>query len=256
MRLKALLRIAAVAALALPLIPLQALAVRLGWRLACTLPVVFHRCVLALVGVSVKKVGQEDRRRPLLIVANHVSWLDIPVLGAAAPMSFIAKSEVAGWPGIGLLARLQRTFFIERQSRHKTGVAASGIGERLRQGDAMLLFAEGTTGDGIHVLPFRSALLGAARAAMNEDDTAVFVQPVAIRYVRRDGLPIGRGAMPAISWAGDLDLVPHLLGILAGGPIDVVISWGEASAFDRDTDRKVLARSMEAQVRALAARAV
>jgi 1-acyl-sn-glycerol-3-phosphate acyltransferase len=253
MRPKALARIAAVAALALPLIPLQALAVRLNWRLARHLPVAFHSCVLGIIGVRVKTRGCEDGHRPLLIVANHVSWLDIIVLGAAAPLSFIAKSEVAGWPVVGLLARLQRTFFIERQSRHKTGAAANGIGERLKQGDAMLLFAEGTTGDGIHVLPFRSALLGAARAAMDETGGAVLVQPVAVRYSRRDGLPIGRGAMPAISWAGDLDLAPHLLGILAGGPIDVVVSWGEPSIFERNTDRKALTKALEAQVRALVA---
>jgi 1-acyl-sn-glycerol-3-phosphate acyltransferase len=255
MRAKVLLRLAAVAALALPLVPLQALALRLNWRLADRLPVFFHRCILRIIGVSVKTLGREDNRRPLLIVANHVSWLDIIVFGAAAPLSFIAKSEVATWPVLGLFARLQRSFFVERQSRHKTGAAASGIGERLKQGDAMLLFAEGTTGDGIHVLPFRSALLGAARTAMGEGEGAVFVQPVAIRYVRRDGLPIGRGAMPAISWAGDLDLVPHLVGILAGGPIDVVVSWGEVTSFARDTDRKALAKALEVQVRTLVATA-
>jgi len=255
MRLKAFVRIAAVAGLALALIPLQALAIRRNWRLAGRLPAFFHSCVLAIIGVRVETRGREDGRRPLLIVANHVSWLDIMVLGAAAPLSFIAKSEVAGWPGIGLLARLQRSVFIERQSRHKTGAAASAIGERMRRGDAMLLFAEGTTGDGIHILPFRSALVGAARHALAEGEEAAFVQPAALRYTCRDGLPIGRTGMPAISWAGDLDLMPHLMAILAGGPIDVVLSWGEALPFDAGTDRKALTRELETVVRRLVAEA-
>ena len=249
MRVKALARIAAVAALALPLIPLQWLAVRAGWRLAQALPAFFHRQVLRIIGVSVETRGGEAARRPLLIVANHVSWLDIIVLGAAAPLSFIAKSEVAGWPVIGLLARLQRTFFIERQKRARTGAAASAIAERLQQGDAMVLFGEGTTGDGIHVLPFRSALLGAAREALGDGTAPVYVQPLALRYVRRGGLPIGRGAMPDISWAGDEDLAPHLVGVLSGGPIDVVLSWGEAVPYETGTDRKALARHLEDEVR-------
>jgi lyso-ornithine lipid O-acyltransferase len=257
MRLKAMLRIAAVALLALPLIPLQALAVRCDWRLARILPVTFHRCVLAIIGVRVDIRGAEAGKRPLLIVANHVSWLDIIVLGAVAPLSFIAKSEVNGWPIIGLLARLQRTIFIERERRHKTGAAAQAIGARLKAGDAMLLFGEGTTGDGIHVLPFRSALLGAAREAMGDgamgteigDAGSAFVQPLSIRYVRRSGLPIGRSGMADISWMGDADLAPHLLAILSGCPIDVVVQWGEALAYGGTTDRKALARHLEAEVR-------
>ncbi|MDQ0395610.1 lysophospholipid acyltransferase family protein [Labrys monachus] len=252
MRLKSICRIAAVAALALPLIPLQWLAVRADWPLARRLPVFFHRCVLAIIGVKLTVRGAEDRRRPLLIVANHVSWLDIVVLGACAPLSFIAKSEVAGWPVIGLFARLQRSIFIERERRHKTGAANAAIGARLRSGDAMVLFGEGTTGDGIHVLPFRSALLGAAREALGGEEAPAFVQPLALRYVRRGGLPIGRSGMSEIAWIGDTDLGPHLLGILAGAPIDVVVQWGEALPYRPGTDRKALARELEATVRRLA----
>ncbi|GLS23255.1 1-acyl-sn-glycerol-3-phosphate acyltransferase [Labrys miyagiensis] len=252
MRLKALCRIVAVGLLALPLIPLQWLAVRWNWRLARGLPVFFHRCVLAIIGVKVAVTGREARERPLLIVANHVSWLDIVVLGSLAPLSFIAKSEVAGWPVIGLFARLQRSIFIERDRRHKTGEVTAAIAARLRAGDAMLLFGEGTTSDGIHILPFRSALLGAAREAMGGGDTPAFVQPLALRYVRRGGLPIGRGAMKEVAWIGDVDLAPHLIGVLSGPPIDVVVNWGEALAYDTATDRKVLTRKLEGDVRALA----
>jgi lyso-ornithine lipid O-acyltransferase len=213
--------------------------------------VFFHRCVLTLIGVKVAVNGGEARERPLLIVANHVSWLDIVVLGSLAPLSFIAKSEVAGWPVIGLFARLQRSIFIERERRHKTGEANAAIGARLKAGDAMLLFGEGTTGDGIHILPFRSALLGAAREALGEGAKSAFVQPLALRYTRRGGLPIGRGAMKEVAWIGDMDLAPHLMGVLSGPPIDVVVNWGEPLIYDATTDRKALTRKLEGDVRAL-----
>jgi lyso-ornithine lipid O-acyltransferase len=253
-RAKAVLRIAAVAALALALIPLQMLAVRRNWRLAARLPVLFHRLVLGIIGVRIIEEGRPEARRPLLVASNHVSWLDIPVLGAAAPLSFVAKSEVAGWPVVGLFARLQRSVFIDRARRQETAAATAAIGARLRAGDAIVLFAEGTTGDGLTVLPFRSALVGAAREALDVGAATAFVQPLAIRYLARDGLPIGRAGMPAIAWTGDMDLAPHLMAILAGGPIDVRLAWGEAIPSTAATDRKALTRALEEAVRGLARR--
>jgi lyso-ornithine lipid O-acyltransferase len=255
-RAKAWLRVGAVTVLVLALMPVQVLATRRGWTLKRSLPVAFHRIVLRLIGVTVEVRGAPEPGRPLLIVANHVSWLDICVFGSLVGLSFVAKSEVAGWPGVGLLARLQRSVFIDRRRRHATSAATAEIGGRLASGDAMLLFAEGTTGDGTRVLPFRSALLGAARDAMGTGPGTVVVQPLAIRYTRRDGLPIGRGAMPEIAWTGDMDLAPHLMAILAGGPIDVVVAWGEPIPFTAETDRKTLARALEASVRRLVRQAV
>jgi lyso-ornithine lipid O-acyltransferase len=250
MRPKALLRLAGAAFLALALIPVQMAALRLGHGLAARLPVTFHRMLIAILGIRVLEAGRIDERRPLLIVANHVSWLDIPVIGSRGPVSFIAKSEVEGWPLIGLFARLQRSVFIERSRRHRTAAATSAIGARLKAGDPMVLFGEGTTGDGTTVLPFRSALIGSAHEAV-AGDRPCLVQPMAIRYVRRSGLPISRAAMPEIAWTGDMELAPHLAGIVGGGPIDVVVSWGEAMPVDAGTDRKTLARKLEATVRRL-----
>ena len=249
LRAKAGLRITAVALLALTLMPVQVLATRRGWALRRSLPSAFHRIVLRLIGVRVEVRGAPCRRRPLMILANHVSWIDICVFGSLLGISFVAKSEVAGWPGVGLLARLQRSVFVDRSRRHRTSAANAEIGGRLACGDAMLLFAEGTTGDGTRVLPFRSALIGAAQEALGQGGPCVAVQPLAIRYTRRGGLPIGRGAMPKIAWTGDMDLAPHLMAVLAGAPIDVVIAWGEPVDVTAQTDRKALARAMEASVR-------
>lgn len=252
---KAALRLLALAALTLPLIPVQWLALHLRWRLAATLPAAYHRWGLALLGVRLRARGTIEARRPLLLVANHVSWLDIPVLSSLAPLSFVAKREVAGWPGVGLLARLQRTVFVDRTRRGSTGEAAAGIGRRLGAGDAMVLFAEGTTGDGLHVLPFRSALLGSAGGALGGGVETAWVQPLALAYVRRGGLPVTRARRPALAWMGDVTLAPHALGILSGGPVEVAIQAGEARPFHAGTDRKALAASLERDVRDLARQA-
>src|SRR3954454_19988615 len=168
----------------LPLMPIQWAAVALKRPLRRRIPVAYHRFVCRLLGIRVRLNGAPVRDRPLLIVANHSSWLDISVITSLAPVVFVAKSEIARWPFFGLLAKLQRTVFVERDRRHKTGEVNAQIAQRLAEGDQVLLFGEGTEGDGNRVLPFRTALIGAARdaiaAAGNE---RVWIQPLSIAYV-------------------------------------------------------------------------
>ena len=239
-RLRAILVLAALGCLTPPLMAVQWLAVRHRWSLARALPVAFHRLVCRLCRVRRTVEGAPAAGRPLLILANHVSWLDISVLSTLLPVSFVAKSEVAGWPIVGAFARLQRSVFVERGRRAATARVNRAVASRLADGDAIVLFAEGTTSDGNRVLPFRSALVGAASEAMTAagTDAPVLVQPLAITYTHRDGLPLGRGDRPAIAWYGDMDLAPHLLGILSGGPIGARIIWGEPIAYRPGSDRK------------------
>jgi lyso-ornithine lipid O-acyltransferase len=235
------------------LMGVQGLALRWHPPLARTLPVYFHRMVCTLLRVRIEQIGAPASRRPLLIIANHLSWLDISVLSTLLPLSFIAKSEVATWPVFGAFARLQRSIFIDRARRQATGAANAVIAERLGAGDAIVLFAEGTTSDGNRVLPFRSALVGAARGAFADwpdGGAPVLVQPLAIGYPRRAGLPLARAERPAIAWHGDMKLLPHLMAVLRGPPIDAVAIWGEPIPFDRDSDRKAVTRQAEHAVRA------
>ena len=229
--------------------PLQRLAIARGWTLAERLPVVWHRIACQVIGIRVKIVGEPCRDRPLLIASNHQSWSDIMVLGSVMPLAFIAKSEVADWPVFGLLARLQRTVFVERAARGRTGEQASSIADRLNAGEAMVLFAEGTTSDGNEVLPFKTALFGAAQAAIGSSDTAtVAVQPVALAYTHASGLPLGRSGRPFAAWPGDVELMPHLTAVLKEGAVDVEVSFGAPIAFTRASDRKEVARESEAAV--------
>lgn len=243
----------AVVAITFPLMPVQWVAVKFRRPLRRRLPVFYHRVMCALLGVRVRVVGAPMNAHPLLIVANHASWLDIPVITSAAPVVFVAKREVASWPFFGSLAKLQRSVFVDRERRHKTGEVNAEIAQRLAEGDPVVLFGEGTSSDGNRVLPFRSALIGAARDALAaaEHVQQVWIQPLSLAYVGFQGLPMGRQYRPSVAWYGDMDLVPHLAGIGKRGAIDVVLTWGEPVAYNGTTDRKALAKNLESAVREL-----
>jgi lyso-ornithine lipid O-acyltransferase len=238
-------------ALTLLLLPFQVIGLVFGLRLQRTIPHLYHRVLCALIGVRIREVGSRSTASPALILSNHVSWLDICVISALAPVVFVAKSEVARWPVFGWLAKLQRTIFINRQARHQTGAATREIAGRLLGGDAVVLFAEGTSSDGIRVLPFRSSLVGAVHHALGATThhTHVTVQPMSLAYVGFDGLPTGRALRERVAWYGDADLIPHLLRVLASGAVDVTVTWGEATAYDMSADRKAIARDAEKSVR-------
>jgi len=229
------------------LIPVQWIAVRLGLPLRRKIPTVYHRLMCRLVGVRLTVIGRAHDARPLMIVANHVSWLDISVITAVAPVVFVAKAEVAGWPLFGLLARLQRSVFVDRRRRQQTGAVNAAIAQRLSDGDPVVLFGEGTSGDGNRVLPFRTALIGAAREALGAGQA--WLQPLSLAYTGLLGLPLGRQHRPRVAWYGDFEMLPHLVGILKSGGVDVTVTWGEAVAVDAGADRKAAARRLEDSVR-------
>jgi 1-acyl-sn-glycerol-3-phosphate acyltransferase len=243
-------RLTIFAALTVLLMPAQALSVAFGWRSRRWIPHKYHRALCALIGIRVHAVGSCAQQRPLLIVANHASWLDIIIISAAAPVVFVAKREVATWPLFGLLAKLQRSVFVDRQRRHKTGEVNAEIARRLADGDPVVLFGEGTSSDGNRVLPFRTALIGAAHTALTAAQVGhVSVQPLSLAYVRRHGLPLGRAERRALAWYGGIDLWPHLKHVLRRGAIDAVLTWGEPIAYDAGTNRKQFAGEIEATVR-------
>jgi len=219
------------------LIPLQWLFVTFALPARRSFPHRYHRFVAYLFGIKIRVVGTPPNSAALLL-ANHTSWLDIVIFSAVAPLSFIAKSEVNAWPFFGTLARLQRTVFVTRSRRSETGQARDAIAERLAEGDVLVLFPEGTSDDGNSVLPFKSALLSAADAALHQG-RQVTVQPVSTAYVAREGIPMGRENRPLYAWYGDMELVPHLWEALEAGPLDVVVQFHPPL---QAMDRKELAR--------------
>jgi 1-acyl-sn-glycerol-3-phosphate acyltransferase len=180
---------------------------------------------------------------PGAVVANHSSWLDIFSLNAGKRIYFVSKAEVAAWPGIGILARATGTVFIERdrrQARAQTELFA----ERLAAGHRLLFFPEGTSTDGLRVLPFKSTLFGAFFADPLRE--TLKVQPVSVIY----HAPAGQPAR-FYGWWGDMAFGPHLLKTLAAprqGRVEVVYHTPLAVA--DYANRKALAAMAEALVRA------
>ncbi|OBZ96844.1 acyl-phosphate glycerol 3-phosphate acyltransferase [Pararhizobium polonicum] len=219
-----------------------------------TLPRLWHRMACRLVGIRVRVHGTPDRQRPLMLVANHASWKDILVLGSIADVVFVAKSDVKAWPVFGILARLQATIFIDRDHKRTTGNQVNEIGKRLADGEIVVLFPEGTTSDGNRLLEMKTSLFGAAAAAVPLSPTgAVHVQPVAIAYTGLHGMPMGRYHRPVAAWPGDIALAPHLLGILYEGAVDVDVIYGEQITYTAESNRKVVSRQIEKNLRSMLA---
>lgn len=238
------------------LAPLQWLAVRLHLPLAHTLPLLFHRTALFALGLRVYERGRRPAAGAVLILSNHASWVDICVIGSLLPVVFVAKAEVGTWPVFGSLARLQRTLFVDRTRRSRTAEAVQAMAERIADGDPVVMFAEGTTSDGNRVLPFKTALIGAARDAMAQAGDAVTLYPLAVTYTHQHGIPLGREGRPFVAWHGDMALMPHLGRLLQNGGLDAQVEWGEPIAFGPDTDRKAACRAAEQQVRRIVTNAL
>lgn len=247
---RAFLVLATFFAFTLPLMPLQLLFVRTGSRFARTFPHWYHRQVCRIVGVRLDVDGEIARQDGVLVVSNHVSWLDITVLSAVAPVSFVAKREVSTWPFVKWLAKLQRSVFVDRERRSQVGTKANEILDRLEQGDHVVFFAEGTSSDGNGVLPFRSALFGAVKAPGGEPaGENVSVQTLALAYTKVYGLPLGRRGRPQVAWYGDMDMASHAWRLLGLGPLDAKIKIGPPVPLDDFPDRKALARYTEDKIR-------
>jgi 1-acyl-sn-glycerol-3-phosphate acyltransferase len=158
-----------------------------------------------ILGINILPLGAPPgSSQPLMLVANHISWLDIWVINATYPVRFVSKAEVLDWPVIGWLAVRVGVIFLERSRRSDTHRVSNLASQALAEGDALCMFPEGTTTDGTHVLPFRTSLLQAPI------DAGVNVQPVAIRYVGAGG-----GVNAAVAYHGDITMWQSLCGVLA-----------------------------------------
>jgi 1-acyl-sn-glycerol-3-phosphate acyltransferase len=233
-----LARLAAYAAFTLPIMPVQGVLVLLSLPFQRRLPRLYHRWSSRILGFRVIAKGEISRRRPTLFVSNHISYVDIEVLGALLEASFIARADVARWPFFGWLAKLQRTVFVDRRPRN-TAEQRDAIRRRLDAGDDLILFPEGTSSDGTRVLPYKSALLSVAE--YEGPAGPLLVQPVSIAYLRLDGIPLGRFYRPYVAWYGDMDLLPHLWAMLGLGVIAAEVTFHPPVTLAAFGSRKALA---------------
>jgi 1-acyl-sn-glycerol-3-phosphate acyltransferase len=182
----------------------------------------YFRCIARVLGLTIIARGRPSTARPLMYVANHISYLDVVALGALVEAEFVARGDLAGWPIFGFLAKLGSTVFIDR-ARRSAGEARDQIDERLKRDRALIMFPESTSGDGNHLLPFKSALFNVVER--DERHVPVTVQPVSIAYTRMNGLPIGVGWRPFFAWYGDMTLPPHLWKLLKLGSSTVEVMF-------------------------------
>ena len=230
-------------------VPIQFLISRSPW-FDNHIPRWFHWFGATFLGMKVTVIGTPSTNRPTLIVSNHVSWTDIIAIGSKADVTFVAKSEIEHWFFVGFMASLTRTLFVDRKKRSDAKRVSQEMGKRMASGGAVLLFAEGQSDIGTHVLPFRSALIGAAQHAMEDAGASeVMIQPLTIAYTRLQGLPVGRTDRSFIAWIKSKSFKQNITEILTGGTREVTLAFGTPRLLSAGADRKVLARETEAEVR-------
>lgn len=222
--------------------PVQALLARRRSSLAALIPKTFCRWLLAVLRVSLEVEGGLPARGPVLYAVNHVSWIDILVLGSLTPFCFLAKREVATWPILSTFAEVQGTVFVDRSRRRGIPPANRQMAARMAEGRAVLLFPEGTTFDGVTLGRFHSSHFAAARDLLRQSsvDASVTVQPVALAY------SAGHAA-----WIGDDSLLPHLWRVLRRGPMRCLVAFGAPIAYGLETDRKAVAGAVRQSIVAL-----
>lgn len=199
---------------------------------------VCYKGILQIMGLHVRLKGAMSDTRPLLLVTNHLSYLDVVVLGSQVPVRFAPKIEIAHWPVIGWICRLCDAVFIDRNPR-KTDDAKQVLRSALGRGEVVCLFPESTTGTGMHLQTFRSSLFSLAEAPIGEH--MLSVQPAAIIYTCLSRLPIDSTQWPVIAWYGDMELIPHVWNLLKQGRLDAELVFLPQVTLADHPDRKLLA---------------
>jgi len=244
-------RFCGVAILSFTLLPLQALVVKFLTRRWWAIAGLWHRTVCRILGVEIQIKGQAARGGPVLYAANHISWLDIIVLGGRLEnASFIAKSEMKNWGLIGSLCSLHKTIFVNRTRRSDSARQRDALVCRVEQGHSLILFPEGTSTDGVRVVKFKSSLFSVAEKADEASAHTLKIQPVTLAYTEMNGMPIVRSQKPLVAWLGDVELFEHLRQFLGLARTVVTIEFHEPTTFGAMGCRKNLAEYCETKVRA------
>lgn len=196
--------------------------------------------MLGIAGIQLVVNGTPPAEGPLLLVANHISWLDILVIHASRHCRFVSKSDIKKWPLVGTLADGAGTMYLERSSRRDAHRVVAQMAERLRAGDILAVFPEGTTGDGITLKPFHANLIQAAIEAQ------VPAQPVALKFIdAASGEPSF-----APSYVDDETLVGSIWRTLTAPPLVAVVTFGSAHSHEGQ-NRRMWAQALRQDIEQL-----
>jgi 1-acyl-sn-glycerol-3-phosphate acyltransferase len=182
----------------------------------------------------------------VLFVSNHVSYLDISLLGSLLPGAFIAKADIEQWPLFGVLAKLQNTLFIERTSRHVKG-QLDQMQQLLQQQHNLILFPEGTSSDGSAVLSFKSALF---KSVEKGSPVPAWIQPVSLAYYAYNGQPMSQAIRDYYAWYNDMPAVSHMLTMAGMKRATINVILHPAVSGEQFPNRKALAEYCQQQVAA------
>lgn len=203
----------------------------------------WSRAILAILGIRRKVTGTPIRRGGVL-AANHASWLDIVSLRSVTLINFVSKADVRKWPGVGYVAEVCETVFIERK-RTAAKRQQMELEERIRRDELLCIFPEGTSTDGLRVLPFKSSLLSVV--FLEGVHERALVQPVSVIYRtnRKSGLPVN-----FYGWWGSMSFEGHIWSVATrsrGGEVEIV--FHPPMLASDWTDRKALTARCESDVR-------
>lgn len=202
------------------------------------LPQLWHRCACSVLGIEVEVVGQVSDQCQAVFVGNHLSYLDIPVVGSFIRAAFTAKSDMRDWPLLGFLAGLQQTVFISRAPRHAS-VAADSLSRAMRGGNSLIVFAEGTTSIGDSVGPFKSSLFS---ILTGEGQASVLIQPFTLQLLEIDGRPARDVEDKDVyAYYREMQLASHLWAFMRVAGARVRLVFHEPICSTPDMSRKTLA---------------
>ncbi len=203
----------------------------------------YSRKVLKSLGVRVTSHGTPQAGN-VLVVSNHLSYLDVLALSSVNPSVFVTSVEVRDTPVLGTLCRAGGSLFVERRAFASLKEEVTAISSLLQEGFTVVLFPEGTSSSGAGILPFRKSLLDSAVTAKCQ------VQPLCLNYVAANEKPLTSETRDSIFYYGDIEFFDHLKRLLALKSIDLKVTWLKLLEVDEGSDRKFLAHSAREQIAA------
>ncbi len=202
----------------------------------------FYIGCTAIIGLRVQVEGKVSRERPLMLVSNHTSYVDVFVIGRLAPLSFMPKKDVRSWPVIGFLCVLADCVFVERV-RSEMAAATEEVRQRLSNGKIVCLFPEGTTSDGYHIKPFKSGFLSLAETLQ------LPVQPASIAYTHIGREPMTPARCEEVAWVGDATFFGHFWHLMTLPYVRVKVVLHPVKTIAEFGNRKALTQACEVEIK-------
>ena len=223
------------------IVPIQFLLILVKSNLRFFLPLIFHKFLLKILGIRLSIKGRPSERKPLILIGNHCSYLDIIILGSVLPVCFVAKSEIKSWFLFGTLASLQNSIFIDRRN-FKALDSLKKISKNLSSNFAIIIFPEGTTNNGKRVLKFRASLF-----KIFEDDPTLGLQNFSLCYTHINSMPLDNRMRPNIAWYGEMSLITHLKRLLNYSSIGAKLQF-HPTIVPHGVTRKIISEESREQV--------